>query len=424
MPPRAAHVRLADVTPQPAQWLWPGRIPRGAVSLLVGDPGRGKSLVALDLAARVTTGRPWPGAESDALVDDPGDVLLLSAEDSLSRIAHARLQALGADLSRVYVLNAGLWRDGTQQDPALRPDLIWAPTTFGYVPMHAFYALKHDGYALKAALEALPECRLVVIDPITAYLNVTTAGKFEEARQHVMPLATLADARGAAIVALAHREVFRESSGDQREQLRALATIARAIHLVDTLPDDPRQRVLASIKNNLSEPQTPLAFNVEPACDGTPTIQWSNAPAEFTAGDLLAPRAPGRERPARQQREFDRAVAWLQGALAAGPVPSRDLIARAATTGINDRCLDRARSKLGVQAVKQGQNWICNLPPKSEEMEGRQISFVSSLSSLSPLDGVPDAQLESNLEAVSPRRRTPSDEAVAAPTQSCAHDTS
>jgi hypothetical protein len=60
---RAAHiagaVRLDDVAPTGIRWLWPGRIPLGRVTLLVSDPGLGKSLT-LDIAARVSRGAPWP----------------------------------------------------------------------------------------------------------------------------------------------------------------------------------------------------------------------------------------------------------------------------------------------------------------------------------------------------------------------------
>lgn len=55
-PPPSPLRCLADVPAAPTPWLWPGRIPRAAVTLLVGDPGRGKSLLTLDVAARVTTG--------------------------------------------------------------------------------------------------------------------------------------------------------------------------------------------------------------------------------------------------------------------------------------------------------------------------------------------------------------------------------
>ena len=50
----------ADYPAEDVRWLWPGRIPIGKVTLLVGDPGNGKSLVALDIAARVSRGAAWP----------------------------------------------------------------------------------------------------------------------------------------------------------------------------------------------------------------------------------------------------------------------------------------------------------------------------------------------------------------------------
>ncbi len=63
-PARAARipgaVRLADVAPTGIRWLWPGRIPLGRITLLVSDPGLGKSLLTLDLAARVSPAPPGP----------------------------------------------------------------------------------------------------------------------------------------------------------------------------------------------------------------------------------------------------------------------------------------------------------------------------------------------------------------------------
>jgi hypothetical protein len=75
-------IRMASVAPQPLDWLWPGRIPLGKVSLLVGDPGQGKSLVAMDIAARVSRGLPWPDAPQGPPAP-VGAVLLLSADEDL-----------------------------------------------------------------------------------------------------------------------------------------------------------------------------------------------------------------------------------------------------------------------------------------------------------------------------------------------------
>ena len=54
--PRNPVQPLSQVEPQVLTWLWPGRLAEGKLALFDGDPGRGKSLVSLDLCARVTTG--------------------------------------------------------------------------------------------------------------------------------------------------------------------------------------------------------------------------------------------------------------------------------------------------------------------------------------------------------------------------------
>ena len=59
-PPNPAF-RFLDADPPPGvNWLWPQRLPLGALSFLVGDPAVGKSLLTVDLAARLTAPSPWP----------------------------------------------------------------------------------------------------------------------------------------------------------------------------------------------------------------------------------------------------------------------------------------------------------------------------------------------------------------------------
>ena len=102
-PSRAVVVKLADVTPEPVRWLWPGRIPLGKLSILDGDPGLGKSLITLDLAARVSAGRPMPDGTLPDL-DGPAGVVLLTAEDDPADTIRPRLDAAGADCSRIVLL--------------------------------------------------------------------------------------------------------------------------------------------------------------------------------------------------------------------------------------------------------------------------------------------------------------------------------
>jgi len=85
-------VRLADVEPEELAWLWPGRIPLGKLTLLAGDPGLGKSMLTLDIAARVSRGASWP--DSPIARSESGSVILLSAEDDIADTIRPRLDSL------------------------------------------------------------------------------------------------------------------------------------------------------------------------------------------------------------------------------------------------------------------------------------------------------------------------------------------
>ena len=42
---------LRDMRQEGLNWLWPGRIAVGKLCVIAGDPGLGKSLLSLDIAA-------------------------------------------------------------------------------------------------------------------------------------------------------------------------------------------------------------------------------------------------------------------------------------------------------------------------------------------------------------------------------------
>src|SRR6185437_7285600 len=99
---RLRSVIARDVKKERVHWLWHGRIPLGAITLLDGDPGLGKSLITIDLAARVATGRKMPFDE--ALEGGPAGVVLLSEEDDLAATICPRLEMAAADMNRVEIV--------------------------------------------------------------------------------------------------------------------------------------------------------------------------------------------------------------------------------------------------------------------------------------------------------------------------------
>src|SRR5437667_10298675 len=82
---------VKQVVAQSVSWLWPDRIPLGKLLILDGDPDLGKSLITLDLCARLSTGRPFPDGQPGP---GPANALVLRAEDSPADAIAPRLARL------------------------------------------------------------------------------------------------------------------------------------------------------------------------------------------------------------------------------------------------------------------------------------------------------------------------------------------
>src|SRR5262252_3177824 len=130
----------ADVTPEPVEWLWPGRIAIGKQTLVAGEPGLGKSQISIAMAAAVTTGGLWPCGEGRAPL---GNVIILQAEDGVADTVVPRLMAAGADRKRVQLITAVLGPDGRR--------------TFN---------LQADLELLEKEIARVGNVRLAIIDPI------------------------------------------------------------------------------------------------------------------------------------------------------------------------------------------------------------------------------------------------------------------
>ena len=125
-PPPAGMVRMADVDPVEVEWVWHPYIPRGNLTLLEGDPGQGKSWIALGIAAALSVGYGLPGQDKTTL---PNRVLVMTAEDGLDDTIRPRLDSMGADVTRIYACESvdPFDKDGLEvlenRATELRPDL-------------------------------------------------------------------------------------------------------------------------------------------------------------------------------------------------------------------------------------------------------------------------------------------------------------
>ena len=371
-------VTMSDVQPEPVRWLWPDRIPLGKLTLFAGDPNLGKSFLTLDIAARVSSGTPWP--DDPGASNRPGGVLLLSAEDDVADTIRPRLDAAGADVTRIHVLQAV-----TLCDPETGTERV--------LP----FCLQSNLDSLQCAIEQIPDCRLVVIDPLTAYLGRTDSYKNAEVRGLLAPVAALAAKHRVAVLGVTH---LNKSSGG-KALYRATGSLAfvaaaRSVWFVGKDRDDPRRRFLLPVKLNIAPDPTGLAYAIQP-CLGDPAVAcvaWERDPVSVTADEVLA--AEGRADPDEQTARQD-AVEWLRAALADGPLPADEVRKQARINAIAEATLRRAKTDAGVESYKgtgSDPRWYWRLK-RDAQGQGAQDDppqDVSALSALSTLESFQDAQ--------------------------------
>jgi len=337
--------RVADIEAKPIRWLWRGRIARGKVTLIAGHPGLGKSQAALSLAAIVTAAGKWP---LDGEHAERGSVVILSAEDDAADTIRPRLEAAGADISRVYIFEAV--RDRDDKGEARRRGLNLAT----------------DISRIAAKIADLGNVSLLIIDPVSAYLGDIDSHKNADVRALLAPLADMASRHGVAVVLITH--LAKNASAEALLRVQgsiAFAAAARAAWGVARDKDTPSRRLFLPLKNNIGNDQTGLAFAVEgvtlPGGIETSRVVWEGEPVTVTAEEAFAPDLDREERTAVEE-----AKEFLAGLLAYGPVPSKQVRADAEGAGHHWSAIRRAQTALGVEAVKEGLKggWTWRLSPK------------------------------------------------------------
>ena len=315
-------VRVSDVQPEAVEWLWPGRYARGKITLIDGDPGQGKSVLTMDSAARVTTGRDWPDGQRCPI---RGSVLLLGAEDGLADTVRPRLDAAGADTNRVYALPL-VGSSPNEHQPSIPDDID----------------------AIEAALVTTGAV-LLVVDPLMAYLDgKVNSYRDQDVRRALAPLAAMAERLCVAVIVVRH---LNKSSGGPAIYRGGgsigLAGAARIVLAVGSDPEDEVRRILAPVKANLSAPSASLAYRLV-ADSGVVRVDWLGT-SNVTAEQMLAAPVDDDERSA-----LDDASTFLTGQLANGAVAVKAVKDEAQRAGISERTLNRAKARVGVVSERVG----------------------------------------------------------------------
>ncbi len=337
-------VRLSDVEPEDVTWFWRPLIPTNKLTLIQGDPGVGKSFLALALSTAASVGRGLPGMEPR----EPEPVLYLTAEDGIGDTLRPRLDAMGADVSQIVVLD-GI-AEGTERK----------------------VITLQDTDMIEQAI-AMERPKLVVIDPIQGFLGAgVDMHRANEVRPLLAGLARLAQEYACAVIPIMHLR----KSGADRAVHRGLGSIdfaaaARSILLVGQHPTERAQRVLAHIKSNLAPTGESLVFELSEG-----RFFW-RGPTTITVEELLSP--------AKEPCAAETAEGFLSEMLAGGPVPVERIKRLADAAGISWRTMERAKTRLGVVLRRDAPTgpWAWSLPQTATPPPHRQEEF-GGLSGKSP----------------------------------------
>jgi len=345
---RPVLVRLSDVQPELVRWLWPGRIAMGKLTLLCGDPGLGKSFITLDLAARTSCGSPWP--DLPLLPNTKGGVILLSAEDDLADTIRPRLDAAGADAAQIVAIQAvrRIQGDGATQVE--------------------YFDLTQDLPALEAAIQQTTGCRMVIIDPLTAYLGKTDSHNNAEVRAILARLFDLAARHGVAVLAVTHLNKANSLPAIYREMgSLAFVAAARAVWAVvrDENDETGRRRFFVPIKNNLGTDETGLAYALESVGQAA-HVAWESEPVNVRADDAL--NGGGRKAAIRED-----ASQFVIDTLNAngGDMLSEELSEAAEAHGISKITLRRAKKTVAQCYKEKGRDGRWRIKVKDDQPDGQ-----------------------------------------------------
>jgi AAA domain len=326
---RVTFTPASAIEPEVVRWLWEGRVPLGALTIIAGQPGLGKSTTTVHLGARLSR-----GALEGSLYGKPAHVLYVTLEDHRASVVRPRLEAAGADLTRIELV-------GVQVDE--RDELVTLPGDLAEI---------EEGAVRLGA-------RMLVIDPIVATLDGTVdSHRDQSVRRALAPLSQFAERADLAVIGVMH--LSKQQGTDLLNRVSgsvAFGGAPRSVFVFARDPEDPdgeqgERRVLVHAKANWGRYASSLRCRID-----TASVDTRSGPSEqpvlaivgecdTTGADLTSTRQPGRR---------EEAIEFLKELLGDGERRESEEIRKAAEArGLAWRTVQRAKPTLGVEHESEG----------------------------------------------------------------------
>jgi hypothetical protein len=309
-------VTLSSVEAKPVPWLWQPYLAYGMINLLSGEPGCGKTFLALAFAAALTVGRiPYLGEPCR-----PHDVVYLSIENSPEYVVRPRFDSLEGDANRLHVLQGAVTGEGAK---ARREGVRLSD-----IPL------------LESALKQT-NARFLVVDPIQSYLGgEVDMHRSNETRPILDGLATLAQKYRVCLLILRH--FAKSPSGSPINRGLGSIDITGAARTELHAGKRDQQSAMVHAKTNIGEIGESIGFEIKAGI-----FRWTG-PTTISALDLAASGMAEEDRDA-----INEAAQYLDDTLKGGPKPAGEIFSEAKDLGFSTSTIRRAKLRLGVKSRKK-----------------------------------------------------------------------
>jgi len=334
---RLVTVCAADIKPEHVEWLVDQSFPLGMLAVIGGQPGLGKSQISISLAAGVTSGKGLPG---NGDFNNLGSVIILANEDDAARTIRPRLDAAGADTSKVHIVE-GVAREGAEVD---------------------MFQLDLDIADLRERAVQIGDVKLIIIDPPSAYLGTKVDSyKDSDVRRVLMPLGSLAQDTGAMILLIVH--LNKRTDGGAQQRFSGSTAWTAAPRVAFMVAEDPltKQRFMLPVKNNIGDDRLGYQYHIVEKLiqHGGQTFKSSyivwDQNTNRSVAELLTPPKP------IKQDAVSVAKGFLVDELASTARAVDEIQAAAKAAGISWSSVLRAKSRMLITSEKTGTDWTWTL---------------------------------------------------------------
>lgn len=234
-PSKINLVSVSDIKKERVEWLIPGYIPKGAITIIGGDGGLGKTSLWCNIASAISNGTPCVLQENNDVLYPQGEVTYFSGEDDTARVLRDRLEQNGANLDNIKTL-----------------------------PMDddAFTSLSIGGALIEGIIEARRPT-LVIFDPIQQFIKNADMSKRNDMRKIMTSLSKLGKKYGTTFILVMHTNK-RDKIGSFRDKLSDSADlwdIARSVIALGR--NQNNENFITHEKSNYGIRQNAILYHLE-----------------------------------------------------------------------------------------------------------------------------------------------------------------